>query len=359
MARIYLYIKYLFILFLLFSNIFVSGQDRFSPELIKSKGTYIHKSTKLNFPELIDVYQRKSIYSFDKQNENIEVAYENQQSPNTVVVKIHLSPAGDGTEGRLRQEYLTSLNSTQILSSKEFTVQQYPIKRYGTKYICNGFRAILNYPKQEQTNHLSVYECGNWFLKIEISSTGLDSTQVVAIENSFLNKYDPGFLTALKPLNLKSDLLIAPGLKKFGVNTKHVINSALKKLKWVNENVSENERVSGFPDLYLAMHIEALNELILSGSGDTNPDNELGKLINNLRKVSKAGYLAEFIMKHYKMVMIVPENMKLDYDGFEKWQAENKFFVDFHSGNNMIENKNQFAIDLTKGCYLIVYRQKK
>lgn len=359
MIRISRFIKYPIIPFLLVLGTSVCAQERFLPELIKSKGEYIQKSTKLKFPDQFDIYQRKSIYSFDKQNENIEVVYENQQPVNKATISIHFYPAGDGTEGRLRQEYLKSLNSTRILLNKEFTVQQYPIQRLGNKYICNGFKAILRNEKQEQTNHLSVFECGSWFLKIEIISTELDSTKILSIENSFLNKYDPGYLTSLKPLNLKSDLLIAPGLKKFGVNAKYVFKSAFKKLEWANKNIAENERASGFPDLYLDMHIEALKEFIQSGIEITSPDNELKKFITDINTVFKAGYLAEFVMKYYKMVMIVPEKMKLDYDGFEKWGNENKFSVTFHSGNYMIENKNPFAIDLLSGCYLIVYRQKK
>ncbi|MGZ7160756.1 MAG: hypothetical protein ACXVHR_09800, partial [Methanobacterium sp.] len=89
--------------------------------------------------------------------------------------------------------------------------------------------------------------------------------------------------------------------------------------------------------------IEAFKEFAECKVEGYKPDNDIAKLIENVNLVIKAGYLPEFIMKQYSMVMIVPDNMKFDFEGYEKFVKEH----------------NIPSIDLSKHYYLIIYRQKK
>ena len=124
---------------------------------------------------------------------------------------------------------------------------------------------------------------------------------------------------------------------------KYILKSGFKKLEWANANVPENERASGFPDLYLDMHIEAFKEFAECKLNGYEPGNDIAKLIEDVNLVINAGYLPEFIMKQYSMVMIVPDNMKFDFEGYEKFAKEH----------------NNLSIDMSKQYYFIVYRQKK
>jgi hypothetical protein len=331
-------IRYTFVTFLILTNFYVQGQERKSPQLIKSKGDYTHSSTEMTFPEQIEDYQRKTIYSFTKQDDAIEVTYEKPEMTN-VAIKIY--PAGDGVEGRLRNEYLKTLQTISNEANKTIGFEQGPVRRVGDKYICNGFSAVSHL--KSKITDLILYECGSWFLKITITSKDLDSNQIVALEEKILNRYDPTKLTELKLLNLKSKFIVAPALGKDRDRAKYILNSGFKKLKWVNTNVPENERVSGFPDLYLNMHIEAFKEFAECKVEGYRPDNDIAKLIDDVNKVIKAGYLSEFIMKEYSMIMIVPDDMKFDFDGYEKFAQE----------------QNISHIDMSKHYYLIIYPQQK
>jgi hypothetical protein len=201
----------------------------------------------------------------------------------------------------------------------------------GEKYICNGFKAKI----VSDTNiedRLILFECGTWFLKIRITSNEFNSVQIDSIENKFLEIFNPTTLTETKPLNLKSDLAVAPAIGKDKIMLDAVLKSAFKKLEWANSNVSEKERVSGFPDLYLNMHIEAFKEFADFEKENEHLTNEPnGKYITEINKILKSGYLPEFIMQQYKMVTIVPENLKLDFDGYSKWAAENKISIDLNN----------------------------
>lgn len=331
--------KYNLALLFILTTFCAYGQERHSPKSIKSNGDFIHRLTGLTFPEQVENYPRKSIYSFTKSDDDIEVTYENSDKT-SVAIKVY--PAGDGTEGRLRNEYLKTLQSISDAANKTVGFDQGPVRKVGDKYICNGFNAVIKSKDKSETNQLVLYECGAWFLRIKITSKNLDSTKIEVLEKSFLKKYDPTKLTELKPLNPKSEFIVAPALGKDRERAKFVLKSGFKKLEWVNSNVPENERASGFPDLYLEMHIAAFKEFAECKNENFSPENDIAKLISDINKVIKADYLPEFIMKQYSMVMITPDNMKFDFDGFAKWQEEYKISMDMH-----------------KLYYLIVYKQPK
>ena len=326
--------------FLMLITFCVHGQERKSPKLIKSTGDYTHGFTEMTFPEQIEGYQRKAIYSFAKQDDDIEVTYEKQEIT-TVAIKLY--PAGDGVEGRLRNEFLKTLQTISNEANKTIGLEQGPVRRVGNKYICNGFSAVSHLKSKNIITDLILYECGAWFLRITITSKDFDSSYIEALEEKILNKFDPTKLTELKPLNLKSDFIVAPALGKDRDRAKYILKSGFRKLEWANANVPENERVSGFPDLYLNMHIEAFKEFADCNVEGYKQDNDIAKLIDDVNLVIKAGYLPEFIMKQYSMVMIVPDNMKFDFEGYGKFVKEH----------------NNPSIDMSKHYYLIVYRQKK
>jgi hypothetical protein len=332
--------KYLQLLFLLFClNGFAQIQT--SPKLIKEKGDYIFKPAKTIFPLEIEKYSRKNIYSFDKENKNIGAEYQNSESQNSTKITVYIYPAESGTEGRLRNEYLKSLQSISDFTHAELAANQFAVKKEGEKYICNGFKAIIVSNKKIQ-NQLTLYECGTWFLKIRITSNELNSNEIDNIENKFLEVFNPTKLTETKLLNLKSDLIIAPAIGKDKAMFGAIMGSAFKKLEWANTNVSEKERVSGFPDIYLEMHIEAIKEFGNFEKENENTTNEVNKkYISDINKILKSGFLKEFILKQYNMVMRIPDNLKLDFDGYAKWEEENKT-----------------SIDLNKLYYLITYAKK-
>ena len=333
------FIRYRLVTLLIFIGAYAFGQERSSPKLIKSKSDFTHDATGTIFPEQIEDYPRKSIYSFTKQDDNIEVTYE---SPEKTSIAIKIYPAGDGTEGRLRHEYLKTLQAISNAANKTVGFEQGPIRKVGAKYICNGFKAVSKLKNKGEASQLALYECGAWFLKIRIVSKDLDSSHIEELEQKVLNKYDPTKLTELKPLNLKSDFIVAPALGKDRARAKYILNSGFKKMEWANNNIPENERASGFPDLYLNMHVAAFKEFAECKDENYTPNNDIAKLISDINKVIKADYLPEFLMKQHSMVMIAPDNMKFDFEGFAKWQEEYKV-----------------SMDMQKFYYLIVYRQPK
>jgi hypothetical protein len=318
-------------------SICVQGQSQKGRKLIKVKDDYTHEPTAMVFPEQFEGYERKTIYVVGKESDGVYVTYEKEGTSFT----INFHPAGDGVEGRLRNEYLKLFQPFANGNTTDF--EQSPVRKVGAKYICNGFKAISKPGNNSEIKDMVLYECGTWFMQITITTNDPDRSYINDLEEKIVTRYDPTKLTELKLLNLKSDFVVAPALGKDRARAKYILNSGFAKLKWVNANVPENERVSGFPDLYLNMHIEAFKEFAECKVEGSTTGNDVAKLIDDVNLAAKAGYLPEYIMKQYSMVMIVPDGMKFNFEGYEKFAKEN----------------NIAPIDLNKYHYLIIYRPKK
>jgi hypothetical protein len=120
------------------------------------------------------------------------------------------------------------------------------------------------------------------------------------------------------------------------------MGSAYKKLEWVIDNVPERERASGFPGHYLEMQLASFNEFVaFDKKYDYKKTEYTQNYLNQVNSLIDSGYLDEFIMKEFSMVMIVPENHEFDFDGYEKWKT-----------------KNEITINLNELFYVISFGQK-
>jgi hypothetical protein len=328
------------IVFIFLCCLFVKGQERTEPKKIQVNGDYVHKMTQTVFPEQFDKYTRHDIFSFDKKNNNIGVVYGNEQNNQKTTISIYIYPAGDGVEGRLRNEYFRTMQSIAIVAKKGLGATQFAVRYKGEKYICNGYKAILNTDLNEY-NQISLYECGTWFFKVRLTTKYLDTTQISNIEKTIFEIFDPSKLTALKPLDPKASVYFSKTAFKDSVLIGSAMGSALEKINWAIKNVNENERASGFPDLYLNMHIEALKAFAkFEKEHNFFKSEETKKYLTELNSIIDAGYLAEFILEQYGNIMIVPKNMEVNFEGYYKWKQT-----------------HQLTLDLSKKYYALEYGQ--
>lgn len=334
--------RFIVLLFATLIGITANSQDLIKPKLIKSKGNYTHKYSKTNFPKLIDgKYEQKEIYAFDRKKKNIGVTYENREKDQKTNFTIYIYPAGNGSEGRLRNEYLASMQSVANLTNNGLGATQFPVKFKGLNFNCNGFKATFETNNKEYSQ-LSLYECGIWFFKLRLTTEIKDSVQISDIETKILSRINPSRLTGLKTLNPKADVYFAKAVFQDSILLGSAMGSAYKKIEWALENVSEKERASGFPDLYLEMHIEALKEFTAFEKKYNFNKSEFTKnYLEELNSIIEAGFLDEFVFEQFSMIMISPKNHEFDFDDFEKWKEI-----------------NNPTIDLNKLFYVVSYGEK-
>lgn len=324
----------LIIILLLIGQISYAQTPR-PPKQLKVKGTYIHLSTKTEFPEIIGDYQRQDIYSFDKKKENIGSTYKNGQT----TLSIYLYPAGAGSEGRLRNQYLQALQDmANVSKSGLHAVQGYKyFKKDG--YKVNGFSAITS---GETSSQLTLFECGEWFFKVRITTQSLDTAQINALERDILNSFEPTRLVKISHLNPKADVYFAKAAFNDSLLLGSVMGSAYKKIEWAFENVDSLERAAGFPDIYLGLHVESLKEFVQFEKRKTwTRQQSTTDYLKELNQIIDDGFLEEFIMKQFSMVMVVPKDLTLDFEGFDNWTHNHPIKIDLNKRFYLISFNGQ------------------
>lgn len=293
---------------------------------IKFKDEYEHSSTNTVFSKTLFDYSLNEVNAFDKKKENVCVDYKSQNPDDNTKISIYIYPAFSGNEGRLRNEYLNSLKAINSISKNKIEFKFEHIKIEDDNFIVNGLRTAF-IDDENNNSKLSIYECGTWFFKIRITSNKLNTLQMDSLEKEITRKYNPTNFTKLKPLDLKGNVTIARIANRDSLFLVSTIGSALEKLIWCKENVSEKERKSGFPDLYLKLHITSINKFIdieeEKKSFKMTRTELTGKFIDELKLLRSSGFLDEYIMEGYEKIMIVPEDVSLDYVGYNEWRKNN------------------------------------
>lgn len=314
-----------------FVGLYGNAQAYAPPKKIKEKGDYLHSQTQLIFPLKLDDYERRDIYSFDKKKTNVGITYENQKNANKTTLSIYVYPAGPGTDGRLRDEYLFSLQSIANVSDKGVHAIQKYVCYKNDGYKINGYHAWIVNTSNSTKSVLTVYECGKWFFKIRITTDILDSLQIETLKNKILDRFQPTILVKNAPLNPKVDIYYGKAAFRDSILLGSAMGCAYKKLEWAMDNVDSLERASGFPDLYLGMHMEALKEFVhFEKEHNFSKSQFTSDYLRELNSIINAGFLEEFIMKQYSMVMIVPDTMTFDFDAYEAWMRSNPISIDLN-----------------------------
>lgn len=308
--------------------IYTNGYSQSKP--IKVSGDYYHKKTNAYFPIKIDDYSRSSIISYDKTKENLSVSYSNQTSKGKTTFTIYIYPAGDGSEGRLRKEFKSSLSAITYIDKPGNTIQKSIIDFQKDGYKINGIKAMIN--DNNGRSDLLLYECGLWFLKLRVSSQNFDSLEIANLENKIIDRFCPIDYVRLSPLNLKADIYFAKAAFVDSLMLGSVMGSALKKVSWAIENVDSLERISGFPDLYLDLHKAALLEFVKFEKDHPKMSKSPSTIeyLAELNSIIENGFLNEFILQQFDNLMIISPNQNLDLLKFEEWKKTNPIKINLN-----------------------------
>lgn len=307
------------LILVLFIGINGYTQIRNSPKQLKFKEIFYHSESKTKFPKIIEKYNLTEVYSFDKKDKNVSVKYENENTQ----INIYIYPDEVGIEGRLRNSFLSTYNA--IFNNDKEIKNLKIINHKGEKYICNGIRGISKNENNENSL-LTMFECGTWMFKIRISSSELSNQDLIELEKEITKKIDPSKLTGLKLFNLRGDIILSKLAMKDSTLLVSTLGYAYKKFEWLIKNLDENEKYSGFQDLYIDMHKEALKQFVSFEHEHKFSSSEPTKeYLKKLNQIIDSPFFNEFLMEEYNYILIIPENVILNFEGYHKWKKENDF----------------------------------
>ena len=312
-----------FLVFTLLTSFSVNGQDYYEPKKIKSNDDYNHHATNTNFPTAIEDYIRTDITAFDKKKTNIGASYEKIDAKGKTTLTIYIYPVGISSSNLLREEYLNSLKSISKASNKDLKANQKYCFYKKDGYKINGYEAFIDKKENRTLTALQIYQCGSWFLKLRVSSDLLDSTRIDSLNKKIIELFQPLKIVKNSALGLNPAFNVSSNTLGDSLFLGCMMSSGFKKMEWTEKNVDELERASGFPDLYLDMHIESLKDFI--NFADEHKDWYLATFtksyIDQIKALVANDFLDEFIMEQFSYVAIVPDNKTFDFKAFEQWKV--------------------------------------
>lgn len=309
----------LFILPLFICSI-ANGQPLNKPKKIKVRGNYIHEATGTIFPENIGDYRRYEVTRFDKQERNVCAEYKLSGPFGSTKITIYLYPAGYAADTRFSDAYGACLMAAAAATGTGLNATQQNTSFKKDGYKVNGFKAF--YVAGGNRNVLELYECGDWFFKIRVTSGLLDSAAIYKLTRLITNMFDPVNMVKKSSLSSKVNMHIAPAAMQDSTLLDCVLVSLFKKLEWIDANVDSLERLAGFPNLYFEAHMLELQTFVKCSDTSRVKIKEYSgqSYAYQLKSLMENGYLDEFIMEQHSMIMIVPENKQFDFDKYYKWK---------------------------------------
>lgn len=289
---------------------------------IQVTGDYRHEETGVIFPEQIGQYFRGDLTYFGGDIGNIAATY--RPASDGVELAVYLYPAPDATEDRLRHEFSDALASIATISGQPIVASQQPFVYRDGAYRTIGLTADIQDAYGTKDSRLIVFECGRWFLKYRLTWENVSSAEVDAVHAMLLEVFSPAAIMRTDPLRREGDVFVAPAAFRDSLTLGSALAGAFRKLEWAQENVDSLEAAFGFPGLHLAVHTESLVAMV-----DFWNENRMGKdvthhtFFSDLIAVVQSGFLNEFVMEEYEMLMLVPDSVELNLEEYRAWRRMN------------------------------------
>ncbi|MBL7851940.1 MAG: hypothetical protein JNN04_13645 [Cyclobacteriaceae bacterium] len=301
------------------------------------EGNYVHQVTRVVFPEQIEQYRRKGIRAYDAGRSDVGASYEWRTQAGQSLITVYVYPAGDGREGRLRDAYLGSLNDMRNTVGPGVALVQFPRSNSQDGYRINGFTGTL---ESMAISRVTVFECGQWFFKMRTTTNLLDTAEVSVLESRVLESFKPASMVKDFPLNITGSILVTKDAMRDTVMAAATIGSTLQKLSWARQHVDSLERLSGFPDLYLAMHQESINKFLdLAQGNEGKRKSSTTKYIKEWMRIKESGFLMEYLAEQCQGVVRLPKGTVLDEERYREWKRKYKPKVDLSERFSLVTYK--------------------
>jgi hypothetical protein len=270
---------------------------------------------------------RESISSFNPDSSNIGVTYCADNLKQDPRLSVFIYPASPNDEFRLYNEYFNCLQGVSIASGEELDAVQKPIAISKDGYKLLGIRGTIRAKTFKSV--LMLFECGKYFIKYRITSSSMDTSQLNSISTKLIDRFSPADIVKKQPLYIKYNIHIAPACMKDSISRSPILSAVFTKIKWINQNVDSLQRISGFPGLYfdeqktsITAMLKRWDERKYSNTSHGNPD--LEKYYDDLSFIRDNGFLNEYIYTQFNCVLVLPPDVKLNLEGFNKWCVKNK-----------------------------------
>jgi hypothetical protein len=297
---------------------FGHAQNKFRMRPIQAQGPWTHV-TGVIFPMEILDYQRTDIVSFERKNQHVSLGYEKTFANTHRTVSVYIYPNEETTNLRLYNEFQQICQATQLKSGQVRISRAHPFTYQNNQIKLHG----LSGASADNHEYVGVVECGKWMVKTRMTANdGQDIGDSLFFE--FLHVINPSNLIAKYPWKVSHYItVVSPGLTTNETFAMTAMLGATTQELFILANIDSVERCAGIPGLYLKVYLAPCQLMLKFWKGIEEKNGKVPDIpfMNDLRRIEYNGFLEEFIMDEFGWLLIVPDDIVLDREGYKAWRS--------------------------------------
>lgn len=277
--------------------------------------TYTHPSTGFEFPYMLGNLKRTSVFVEDSLRGTTGAKYAAGSAKVSIIAQFNGAPYEDRLlhECRKTQKSILLSHNMQGIGFKIDHIQY-----KSGQYNIHGMTS--EYELRRNKFFFSIYECGRWLLKIEVSNGG-NGFGLGEIEAQIRGSLKPERLISSKPSKGIYEIYIQKTAYRDSVMLGCIMGEAYSKIKWLNDNVDSVEVQACIPSMYLGYQIAGIEGALKFEEEHPNYSSTPATIsfLNYLKSLKKESFLEEFFTDTTMGGVIIPDSEVLDMDGYHNW----------------------------------------
>jgi hypothetical protein len=284
--------------------------------VIHAKGNYAHRGSGASLPRAVGLFERKLITEYGGDPNDLGALYSSKRAEDSMQVSVFLAPAGQAFPGRLKQEFVERVadlrRGRKGRSPRETRVLRAP---GGTGRALGYEASYLSGPaKAEVRTLLRVFQCGQWFFRIQVSVLEKEAAQVAPVTDEFQTAISCEEIADHSPAGDTLEMSIEPGV----ADRPEWVAYAQGQIDWLRKNVSASRLALGIPDHELDLFVYAWKRAL--DVRRSQPDPVPDPLFDALERARQAGFLEEYLWSEHLPFLTPP--IELDMEGYQAWRMQ-------------------------------------
>ena len=284
--------------------------------VIHVRGEYTHRGSGANLPKAVGLFERKLISEYDGDPNNLGAFYSSKRTDDSMQVSVYLAPAGQAFPGRLKLEFVQRVAELRRGRRGHSPNEIHVFRAPGGTGRALGYEAayLIGPPKAEVRTLMRVFQCGQWFLRIQSSVVEKEAERLTPTVDEFQTAISCEEIADHSPAGDTLEVSIEPGVK----DRPEWVAYAQGQVDWLRKNVSASRLALGIPDHELDLFVSAWKRALDVWRSQPVPVPD--PLFDALERARRAGFLEEYLWSEHLAFLTPP--IELDLEGYQAWRIQ-------------------------------------
>jgi hypothetical protein len=283
--------------------------------VIRAKGAYEHTGAGVTLPARAGPLERKLVREFGGDPDNLAAYYASAEHLEPVQAHVYLAPAGQAFTGRLKQQFVQRMADMRRGRSKLVLRETRVLRAPGGTGRAVGYEATYRSGtgENELRSLLRVFQCGQWFLRIQATSREKDAALLDISIGEIHAAISCEEMATHSPAGSSLEVSIEPGVAE----RSDWLAYAQGQVDWLRRNASAGTLAQGIPDHELELFLAAWRRALDARRAQPAPAPD--PLFELLERAREGGFLEELLWSEHLGFLTPPP--ELDLESFRAWRS--------------------------------------